>query len=121
MYKRVFAYFVILALTTGLFACDDESVIDAYIVPEQTEYTIGAEGGSISIKFDANILDHAYTEGGWLRVNNISASTKSSLPSHIHNVTIEVDANTGSEVRTGLVKGVCFAKVSAVKIIQKGK
>lgn len=122
MYKKVYLCVFALAMMVGLFACDDNSVVDAYIKPVQTEYTIGADGGDVFVEFESNGMNKAYVENcEWITLLNLEASTKSGLPTSVQKVKFTVAANEGSEPRTGVVKGVCFAKEAAVKIIQEGK
>ncbi|MDL2208383.1 hypothetical protein LJB97_02040 [Parabacteroides sp. OttesenSCG-928-O15] len=122
MCKKLCAFFMVLSLTMGLFACDDESVVNAYIEPVQKEYTVGPEGGVVYVKFESNGMNKAYVENcDWIILDNLMASTKSDLPTSVQTVQFTVFSNEGSEPRTGVVKGVCFGKEAVVKIIQAGK
>ena len=68
---------------------------DAVLTPIQTTYSIGAEGGSVSISFKTNLEYKVSSDASWLTV---PASTKAV---ETKTVTVTAAENTSTEQRSG--------------------
>jgi len=68
------------------------------LVPISTSYTIGAEGGSITISFETNATYTVNTEATWL-----SVVTKATKATKVESVTVMAQANPSTEPRSANV------------------
>ena len=103
MKKKLFHLAALLCGMFLLWGCpqpEPDPVEPDVLVPISTSYTIGAEGGSISISFETNTSFQVKPEDGasWL-----SVVTKATKASKVESVTVMAQPNPSTEPRTANV------------------
>lgn len=95
--KKLLPFFSLLSLLI-LWGCPNEPQEEDVLTPVKTEYTIGAEGGEISISFNTNLVYSVNKDADWLTI-----VTKATKAVELKTVVVKAAANPSTEPRQAKV------------------
>ena len=113
--KRLFPLTAVFCLFL-LWGCPKEVKEDPVLTPNQIAYTVGADGGEVTISFKSNQECSVSSDASWLKV-----ATKATKAVSTRNVTLSAQPNTSKDSRTANVTVKGGTLTITVTVTQEGK